>query len=186
MKGYSTREIAGALGLPAASVREVEVAHPVAPVARRAFARQARNTAPSAEDWFEAGLDLEAVDPVEAIEAYERAVALDDAHADAHLNLGRLLHEGGRLDDAERHYRAAVQADPGHARAAYNLAVVREDRGQHAEAIESYEAAVRLDPSLAAARVNVAALLEAAGREAEALRHLAACKRLVDTGGTGA
>lgn len=160
-----------------------EVARATAPVARRALARSDGDTSLVADDWFDAGVDLEAVGPAEAMQAYERAIALDGGHADAHLNLGRLLHEDGRLEDAERHYRAAVEADPEHARAFYNLGVAREDLGDHAGAIESYETAIRLDASLAAARVNVSALLEAAGRQADALRHLSAYKRLIDTGG---
>lgn len=159
-----------------------EVVEAAAPVARRAFAERSRNASLTADDWFDAGVDLEAVGTAEAAEAYERAIALEPKHADAHLNLGRLLHEEGRLDEAERHYQAAVDVDPHHARAWYNLGVVREDRGSRAGAIASYEDAIRLDPSLAAAYVNLSSLLEAEGRQAEALGHLAAYRRLLNTG----
>src|SRR5262249_25170456 len=53
--------------------------------------------ASSAEDWFERGCDLERSDADAAREAYERALESDPGHAGAHLNLGRLMHEAGRL-----------------------------------------------------------------------------------------
>src|SRR6266545_894647 len=65
-----------------------------------------------AEDWYELGLELEAVEPGEARDAYRRALELDAHHADAHVNLGRLLHEQGMIEEAERHYRLALREDP--------------------------------------------------------------------------
>ena len=41
--------------------------------------------------------------------AYRRALELDPELADAHLNLGRLLHERGEAAEAERHYRRALE-----------------------------------------------------------------------------
>ena len=59
--------------------------------------------------------------PAEARAAYEKTIALDSAHIDAHVNLGRLLHEDSDPAAAEKHYRAALAADPAHAVAAFNL-----------------------------------------------------------------
>jgi tetratricopeptide (TPR) repeat protein len=140
----------------------------------------------SADEWYDAAVDLEAVSVGEAIDAYTRAIDLDPAHSDAHLNLGRLLHEAGRLEEAEAHYRQAVQADPRSARAFYNLGVALEDRGLRPGAVEAYEAALRLDSELAVAHFNLARLFEAAGREPEAIGHLAEYKRLIRRGGVGA
>ncbi len=108
------------------------------PLARRAaaVARRAEQTL-GAEDWYELGLELEAVDPVEARDAYRRALELDAHHADAHVNLGRLLQEGGLVAEAERHYRQALRDEPDHATAAFDLGIVlgrpgparRRDRG---------------------------------------------------------
>ncbi len=63
----------------------------------------------SAEDWYELGLELEVAAPAEARDAYRRALELDAHHADAHVNLGRLLHEQGLVEEAERHYRLALR-----------------------------------------------------------------------------
>src|SRR5205814_8043867 len=70
---------------------------------------------PGAQDWFERGLTLEGEDADAALQAYEHAVAADPALLDAHVNRGRLLHEAGRLAQAERVYREAIGvcgADP--------------------------------------------------------------------------
>src|SRR6185436_18880618 len=88
----------------------------LAPHVRRAAAR-ARDAedALDAEGWFALGCDLEVGAPEEARDAYRRALERDPAHVDAHVNLGRLLHECGHADRAAAHYRLALAADPAHA-----------------------------------------------------------------------
>ena len=72
----------------------------------------------TAEAWFDRGSELEYDDvPEEAMTAYRRALALDASLPDAHLNLGRLLHERGETAEAERHYRQALAHRPGDATA---------------------------------------------------------------------
>src|SRR6266540_3310881 len=132
----------------------------------------------AAEDWYELGLELEVAEPTEARDAYRRALELDAHHADARVNLGRLLHEQGLVEEAERHYRLALRENPEHATAAYNLGIALEDLGRAADAIEAYRAALAADPRLADAHYNVARLYEKAGKKAAALRHLSSYKRL--------
>ncbi len=161
-------------------------------VGRIGEATPARRTAPTtgkpatADQWYDAAVDLEGEAPERAREAYERALALDPGHAEAHLNLGRLLHEAGAVVEAEAHYRTALASDPASARAFYNLGVALEDQGRRPGAVEAYEAALRLDPELAVAHFNLSRLHEALGRATEALAHLAAYKRILDRGGVGA
>ena len=133
----------------------------------------------SAEDWYELGLELEVAAPGDARDAYRRALELDAHHADAHVNLGRLLHEQGLATEAERHYRAALSENPDHATAAYNLGIAFEDLDRPADAIEAYRKALSLDPGLADAHFNLARLYETAGKRAAALRHLSSYRRLV-------
>lgn len=135
-----------------------------------------------ADALFDAALDLEASDPGRAVVLYQRALDQDAAHAEAHLNLGRLLHEEGMLPEAEAHYRNSLGADPSSARAAYNLGVVLEDQGRAEDAERAYRGALDLDPELAVAHFNLSRLHEAAGRSAEALGHLASYKRILDRG----
>lgn len=138
---------------------------------------------PAADAGYDAALDLEAADLDRAVAAYRGVLAQDPGHAEAHLNLGRLLHEEGALSEAESHYRAALAADPSSARASFNLGVALEDLGRPAAAADAYRAALRLEPDLAVAHFNLSRLHEAAGRKAEALGHLASYKRILDRGG---
>ncbi len=156
-----------------------DLATRAAPMARRtAQAARAAEGDLDADDWYELGLELEAVEPGEARDAYRRALELDAHHADAHVNLGRLLHEQGLVEEAERHYRLALREDPDHATAAFDLGIALEDLGRPADAIEAYRAALATDPRLADAHYNVARLYEKLGKKAAALRHLSIYRRL--------
>jgi tetratricopeptide (TPR) repeat protein len=159
-----------------------DLATQVAPFARR-VAEAAREVEDEldAEDWYELAYDLEAVEPVQARDAYRRALELDPAHADARINLGRLLHEAGQPAAAEAHYRMALEAQPGDATAAFNLGVALEDLGRRDEAMSAYETALRSDPSYADAHYNLACLLERAGKATAALRHLKAYRKIVQS-----
>ena len=135
-----------------------------------------------AEGWFIRGEDLEPEDAAGALSAYRRALELDPDHADAHLNVGRLLHDRGDAAAAEPHYRRALEARPGPgtaATAAYNLGVALQDLGRLAEAAEAYETALRADASLADAHFNLAGVYEILGQGKSALRHLKAYRSLI-------
>jgi tetratricopeptide (TPR) repeat protein len=140
------------------------------------------DSAEAARAWFERALDLEQESPAEAMTAYRRALDVDPEFADAHLNLGRLLHEDGDPGSALDEYLAAAGCEPSCARARYNVGVALEDLGRPDEAIEAYGAALALEQELATAHFNLARLLEARGRNLDALQHLAASKRLLDLG----
>lgn len=160
-----------------------DLATRAAPIARRtaAAARRAEGDFDAA-GWYELGLELEAVAPTEARDAYRRALELDAHHADAHVNLGRLLQEQGLVEEAERHYRLALHDNPDHATAAFNLGIALEDLGRPGDAIAAYRAALSADPRLADAHFNVARLYEQAGKKAAALRHWSIYRRI--TGGS--
>ncbi len=129
-----------------------------------------------ADDWYQLACELEVTDSEAAQNAYERVLGLDPDHADAHVNLGRLLHEQKAPAAAEKHYRAALAADPDHETAAFNLGVALEDLGRYNEAIEAYHRAIELDPGNADAHYNIAGIYERRGDKAAALRHLKACR----------
>lgn len=118
----------------------------------------------SATGWYDAGCRLEAGDPTRAVAAYERALGGCPVLADAHNNLGRLLHDAGSLAAAESSYRLAICADAAVALYWFNLGVVVEDQGRRAEAIAAYERAIELDAGIADAHYNLARLLELTGR----------------------
>jgi tetratricopeptide (TPR) repeat protein len=130
------------------------------------------------ENWYEQALTLEQDDPEAAIAAYEKAVAAEPARLDARVNLGRLLHQTGKLTRAERAYRDGLAACGNDATLHYNLAVLLEDLNRDSAAMESYRAALRADPGLTDAHYNVALLYEKLGRPKDALRHMSQYRRL--------
>ncbi len=149
-----------------------ELAEQAAPLAAATLAKAGSIDGMMAEDWFELGCDLEATSIDEAIVAYQRVLELEADHAEAHLNLGRLLHEAGAIDDAERHYRAASDANPDDATAAFNLGVALQDLGREGEAVDAYARAITTDPSYADAYFNLADLYERLGKQAMAIQNL--------------
>lgn len=156
-----------------------ELAGNVAPLARQAAEEaEANEEQLSSDDWFDLGVDLEAVSPEDAPAAYLRALELDPGHSDAHVNLGRLLQEAGKYDEAEAHYTAALDAEPDNVLAAFNLGTLLEDVGRIRDAISAYKRAV----SFADAHYNLSRLYELVGEHAEALKHLKTYRSLIDPG----
>ena len=135
----------------------------------------------SAEEWYEIGCELETSEPERAREAYEHALALDPLMADAHVNLGRVLHVAGERGRAEPHYRQAVKLDPDDPTPHFNLGVLFEELGRKEEAVLAYRQAIVRDPDFADAHCNLWLLLEAIGRRQEAIRHLLAARQLMDS-----
>jgi len=158
-----------------------ELAEKVAPHTRRMVDSVRKADRPmGAEDWYELGFDLEAVAPEESREAYRRALELNPRHVDAHINLGRLLHEAKEVEAAEAHYALALEESPANPTALFNRGVSLEDLGRRSEAVEAYRAAVRLDPAYADAWFNLARLSEQLGDKKAALGYLKTYRDLVD------
>jgi tetratricopeptide (TPR) repeat protein len=134
-----------------------------------------------ATDWFNEGVALERKDPEGAIQAYQRAVAANPVLLDARINLGWLLHEAGRLAEAERTYRDAIEACGNDPMLLYNLGVLLHDTNRKDEAIEAYEAALRGDPDLADCHYNLALLREELKQPKAAIRHMAQYRKLTRT-----
>ncbi len=156
-----------------------ELAGTVAPLARRA-AQNAEELSDqlTSDDWFDLGVDLEAVSPEDAPAAYLRALELDPYHSDAHVNIGRLMQEAGEYHVAEEHYHKAMDAEPDNVLAAFNLGTLLEDVGRIQDAIGAYKKAT----SFADAHYNLSRLYELVGEHSEALKHLKTYRTLIDPG----
>lgn len=137
----------------------------------------------SAEEWLEAAETLEEHDLERAMEAYRRSIEADPAILDARLNLGLLLHDAGRLDEAEAVYRGALSACGEDSLLLYNLGVLLDDGGRKQEAVETYQRALAADPALADCHQNLALLCEQLGRPRDAIRHMAEYRRLTGVKG---
>lgn len=153
------------------AVRKVDTIAPSPPQKQSSLTPRQRDQ--QANHWFERGLDLEhAGDHEGAARAYRKTLEFEPRHADACVNLGRLLHQEGRLGEAARLYRAALAVDASDAVAHYNLALVLEDQRKPQVALTHYRRAVVLQDDFADAHYNLARLLEELGRHTEAVRHL--------------
>lgn len=155
-----------------------ELAEKVAPFVRgraeRAFGGEREL---DADEWFELAIELEATDAEQARDAYRKALDADPYHAEAHINLGRLLHEAGEPVAAEEHYRLALASRPDDPTALYNLGVSLDDLGNAEQAERAYLAAIEADRSFADAHYNLARLYEARGDKTAALRHYTLYRR---------
>jgi tetratricopeptide (TPR) repeat protein len=131
-----------------------------------------------AETHFETACALEDDDPQQACAHYRHAIEADPAHLSAYMNLGCLLHDLKRMDEAERVYEQALARCEDKSVLWFNLGVLREDQGRIAEAVEAYRNALRDDPDFADAHYNVARLYAALGRSQDAVRAFNDYRRL--------
>jgi tetratricopeptide (TPR) repeat protein len=142
--------------------------------------RKTMADAPSgAEEWFDRAVALEREDGKAALRAYEQAIAVDPAFLNAHINLGRLLHEAGRYARAEQVYREALKVCGSDPVLLYNLGVLLDDMDRKAQAMEAYEAALSADPDLAECHYNLALLCEKLKKPKEAIRHMSRYRTLI-------
>ena len=80
----------------------------------------------------------------EAIDHYEKALAIEPDYVKAHNNLGNALERTGRHAEAIAHYERALRIDPDYMDAHFNLGLALEQTGQLKEAIGHYEKALEL------------------------------------------
>jgi len=149
--------------------------------AERGELRRLPGAGPSADaaaDWFARACELEDAADADAVSAYQRAIDAAPSFADAYVNLGRLLHEQGRLSEAEEVYRKGIAHCQSDALLRYNLGVLLDERGRQQEALEAYRQALALRADLADCHYNIALLYEASGQTRAALRHLNAYRKL--------
>jgi len=106
--------------------------------------------------WFQRGVQhLLERRPNEALQCWNRVLAIDPEHCDAHLALAASLTQRNDFDGAIEHLQTAAQVAPNRAGVHNNLANALARAGRLQEAVSSYEEALRLNPQLTAARENL-------------------------------
>jgi tetratricopeptide (TPR) repeat protein len=113
-----------------------------------------------------------------ALSAWGDVVAKLPDNPRALNNLGNLLDDAGRPEEARRHYQHALDIQPHNALAHYNLANTLAHRSQLGEAIAHYQASLRLDPTSADTHLNLGNAFALEARWAEAEAEFAAALRL--------
>lgn len=139
---------------------------------------QASASTENADSCFRQGEEAEASDRTAAEAAYRRAITLAPAHAHAYLNLGAMLCDDGRSDEAVSLYDAALNHCSDEPLIHFNRAVALDDQGRLQDALNSYERCLTLSPDLADAHYNAGCLLEKLGNGQGALRHFSTYRRL--------
>ncbi len=84
----------------------------------------------------------------EAVNAYRKAIDLDQYFLDARMGLGEIYEEKGLYKDAIAEYRKVIEVDPKHAGAHYNLALAYE-KVDVKEAITQWERYIELASQIA-------------------------------------
>ncbi len=108
---------------------------------------------------------------VEAERLYRALIASGHPLAEAHNNLGFLLHQRGDTAGATAQYRAAVAINPSDPSALNNLASTLRDLGDAEEAEACYRRALSVKPDHVEANNNLGMLLSDRGQHSEALEH---------------
>lgn len=121
---------------------------------------------------------LEDTDPAEAEAAYRAVIAAEPGHVDACVNLGALLCDLQRYEDALRLCEFALPRCPDSALLFFNYAIALEELGRLRAAALNYERSLQLEPDFADAHYNLGRLQELFGDARGALRHLNAYRRL--------
>src|SRR5262249_47547388 len=111
----------------------------------------------------------------QAAECYREALLIDPSYAEGYVNLGYVLREQRRFDDAKRNREQAVMLNPQSADAFYMLGAIAHEQGHLDRAIEHYGRALELQPDFKPARRelciacnNLGTILQAQGELSEA------------------
>jgi tetratricopeptide (TPR) repeat protein len=133
--------------------------------------------------WFEKALEIEQRGGTveEAIEAYEKAIALDPSSAGALVNIGTIYFHQRAWDQAEQYYRQALEADPQYSLAHFNLGNLFDEKNDRSQALLHYMMAIRLNPGYSDAHYNLALLYQGSGQALRAVRHWKAYLKLDST-----
>tara|TARA_B100000767_G_scaffold194021_1_gene181102 strand:- start:416 stop:1789 length:1374 start_codon:yes stop_codon:yes gene_type:complete len=105
----------------------------------------------------------------EAIEAYNKAIALKPDYADAYNNIGNALDDQGKLEQAVEAYNKAIVLKPDYADAYYNMGITLKKQGNLEEAIEAYNKALAIKPDYADAYYNMGITITDQGKLEEAI-----------------
>jgi protein O-GlcNAc transferase len=100
----------------------------------------------------------------DALHAFQKTAELMPDDAGAQYNLGAVLKNLRRFDEAAASYRRAIKLKPDYAEAHSNLGNVLKEQGQFGDAATSYRQALRIKPDSAAIYLNLAGVLTDMGQ----------------------
>lgn len=155
--------------------------------AEPALARSGSLAGSSIKTWINlARVRLELGENAQALEAGERALAIDALSADALHQKGRALAGLGKRDEALEVLRKAHEAAPENGYIANTLGFWLIQDGQEADAVALLESARDRLPDVAYVRNNLGVAYERSGRTADAVAEFRAAVAAGDTAGKAA
>ena len=96
----------------------------------------------------------------EALEQFQKMLALDKTNALALNNIGNISYLQGRFDDARQAYEAALKASPGEPGIMVNLARALLQTGKKEDAKKLFQDAAAIDPRVLRQYADLAVSLE--------------------------
>jgi predicted O-linked N-acetylglucosamine transferase (SPINDLY family) len=108
--------------------------------------------------WELLGISLQ-MQGKESLHAFQKTAELLPNDAGAQYNLGAVLKDHGRFNDAAVSYRNAIKIKPDYAEAHCNLGNILRDLGQLDNALASYRFALKIKPNLAEVYLNMGGVL---------------------------
>jgi tetratricopeptide (TPR) repeat protein len=107
----------------------------------------------------------------QAIQAYQKAIALWPDYAEAFVGLGDARAAKGQFDEAIQEYRRALALEPENARVHFGMGKIYYNEKQlYHEAVEEYQRAIALDPKLLEAHLSLGEAYEEKGLYQEAIQ----------------
>jgi tetratricopeptide (TPR) repeat protein len=136
-----------------------------------------------AKELFETGLaQKDSGDTASARRSFEKSLALDPDHADAHYWLGVLLTREKSYSEAARHVESALALNPAIEGGWIDLGSIHYLQRNLARAGASFRAAIAAEPSSVLAHGNLGIVLKESGHRTEALEHLRRAYELAPEG----
>ena len=109
---------------------------------------------------------------------FDHALQVTDNNSQIHNNLGNVLAEKGKLQEAISHYTRALKINPNYGEAHINLGVALASQGKLQNAMKHYSAALRLKPSSPELHNNLGVALLGQGHIPAAIDHYLAAVQL--------
>jgi Flp pilus assembly protein TadD len=107
----------------------------------------------------------------DSVTLWEHATQVTENNWVAHTNLGAVLSDQGRIDEAVAHYQEVIRIDPLSPSARFNLAAALAKGDRIDEALKLYNEAVEMRPDYPEAHNNLGNILADQGKIDEAIVH---------------
>lgn len=124
----------------------------------------------NSDGWFYLGVSLQGLGEVDqSAEAFEKAIALNQALTDAYVNLAAVRLDQKKFAEVLKVVEQGLRVAPKQPDLMVNRALALEGQGQKAEAMAAYAEAAKVRPDDFTLHVSLAQMLADAGKKNEAL-----------------